>query len=181
MELPPILAKYSGKKALIVDQGSTQAGWVILAKGFLTSGTIKCKGIASFDRVLFLFKELQELIDLHEPEVIVFEGGTTFTHRSLNARIILCHLHFRMEELGYFNDLPTVQVFSASVRAEWLKLVSKKYAGKKYSKDLLRDTVEHVFKLKGNRSQDELDALAIAYVYALRYKKLLADVLPGGV
>lgn len=177
MELPPQIKNYNSETALVVDQGSKQAGWVVIGKNLFKSGCIKCSGIASYDRIIMLFRELQELIDTYEPEIIVFEGSTIFTHRNAASRIILCHLHYRMQELGYFNEIPTIEIHSPTVRSVWKALIPNRYIDKKYTKDLLRASVESVFKIKEKLQQDEIDAIAIAYVFALRYKKLLADIL----
>lgn len=180
LKLPKEIESYKGVTALVIDQGSTNAGWCLLGKKEFASGAIKCRGIASYDRIIDLFNQINEIIELYPHiELIVFEGSTVFTHQSMNARIILCHLHFRMEELAYFRDLPVLPLPSPTVRATWKKLVSAKYTDQRYSKDLMRDSVEHYFQITERKTQDELDAIAIAYTLAVCYKKLLGKYCPS--
>ncbi len=178
MKLPKVLAKYNGPCALIIDQGSNQTGWAILKNGTLERGLFKLKEKSVYDRVHTLFYGIQELIDTHSVEVLVFEGATIFSHQNKAARLVLCHLHYRLEELAEQNEIPCVEIHSGTMKKTVCNAtqIEKDYkAGQRENRRPKKaDVAQGVISLFGldpesKHVQDEIDALAIAYTYAKNY------------
>lgn len=173
MELPKEINNYTGKRALIVDQSSTKTGYVVLTNDLFETGLIKLSGTV-YDRVRDLFEELNTLIENHNIELLVFEGSTIFTHRSKNARVLLCHVHYRLEETAHYLGIPSIEVHSPTVRSMVKDVLDTK---ERIDKAKIRMAVEKLFKLKEIRwEQDIIDAMMIAYTFCKKQKKYMKEL-----
>lgn len=160
-------------RILGIDPGSVKTGFGIIEVSgqriqYVTSGVIRLKPKSAPERLGIIFESVQELIELHKPDLMAVEE--VFMAKNPSSALKLGQARGAAMTAGVVNGLP-VEEYAA-------RLVKQSIAGSGAAdKTQIQYMVTKLLKLSAEPSEDAADALAIAicHFHHCRYDKTNAD------
>ncbi len=145
-----------------IDPGSRKTGFgVIHALGsksaYITSGIIHVADLPFHERLKSIFESVREVIDLHQPEVMVVEQ--VFMAKNANSALKLGQARGAAITAGAVAGCDVVEYSARQIKQA---VVGKGAA----SKEQVQHMVKHLLKLDGMPKEDAADALAGALCHA---------------
>ncbi len=145
-----------------IDPGSRMTGYgLILNQGnrmqYIASGFIKVKGDEFPQKLGFIFNQLSQLIEQHQPRQMSIES--VFMHKNADSALKLGQARGAAICAGHHAGL---EVFEYAPREIKQTIVGKGGA----QKEQVQHMVKHLLSLRNELQNDEADALAIAICHA---------------
>jgi len=145
-----------------IDPGSRMTGYGLIQNQanrlqYIHSGFIKVQGKQFPEKLGYIFSQLSEVIEQHQPQQMSIES--VFMHKNADSALKLGQARGAAICAGHHAGL---QVFEYAPREIKLTIVGKGSA----QKDQVQHMVKHLLSLRQDLQSDESDALAIAICHA---------------
>ena len=166
------------ERILSLDLSSTSTGYALFDKTeYIYSGTISCSKTKTKDsivRILYIVKELHQLIEKYQPTAILIEK-LPFTN--MYGRETLSYLHGAVKFLSVEKNVPIIAEWNPT---HWRKILSF-YQGKGKTPKLLKEqSMEYASVSTGKLIDDdnEADAICLGFAYLIKEKSGTSESAP---
>ena len=151
-------------KILSIDASSNISGFSVMTtdEKLIESGIIDVtdKKETTMYRIINLYKQLNTLIDKHNPEHIIFEDLTRYYSRSLNALIALSYVHAMLEILCWLRGIE----YSFVKVNKWRKDIGITEKTRDKQKQQAIDMIKEIYG-RDCKTDDEAEAILLGLWY----------------